>query len=91
MAATTADTSGSVPEDLVEAALRLPRESRARFASMLLDSLDESGDDPDIVREEWQMTIARRVEEIRSGKVKLVDGRQTLMRLREELRERHGP
>lgn len=87
----TADTPDSVPEDLVEAALRLSREGRARFASVLLDSLDESEDDPEIVRDEWRATFARRIEEIRNGKVKLVDGRETLLRLRQELRDRPGP
>jgi hypothetical protein len=55
-----------------------------------LESLDRETDDDELVQAEWSDEFARRIEEIESGKVQLVDGRASLRRLREELRQRHG-
>lgn len=54
--------------DLLKKALELPPEARAALASSLLDSLDETVDPS--VEEEWNKEIARRIEELDSGKVK---------------------
>lgn len=90
MSATTLDPNAAVPPELMRAALSLPLPTRAKLATALLESLDESADDPEVVREEWRAEIARRIEDLRSGKVKPVDGHAFLLRLRRELRERHG-
>jgi putative addiction module component (TIGR02574 family) len=58
---------GEVSE-LLEKALSLPPEARAALAGSLLDSLDETVDA--FAEEEWNKEIARRIEEIDSGKVK---------------------
>jgi putative addiction module component (TIGR02574 family) len=54
--------------DLLERALALPPEARAALAGSLLDSLDATVDVS--AEEEWSREIARRIEEIDSGKVK---------------------
>jgi putative addiction module component (TIGR02574 family) len=54
--------------ELLERALSLPPEARAALAGSLLDSLDETVDAS--AEEEWNKEIARRIEEIDSGKVK---------------------
>ena len=54
--------------ELLEKALALPPEARAALAGSLLDSLDETVDAN--VEEEWNREIARRIEELDSGKVK---------------------
>ena len=90
MSSATLDANAAVPADLMKAALELPGPARAKFASALLESLDDPTDDSEVVRQAWKTEIARRIEEIRSGKVQLVDGTATLMRLRQELREKHG-
>jgi putative addiction module component (TIGR02574 family) len=54
--------------ELLEKALSLPPEARAALAGSLLDSLDETVDA--FAEEEWNKEIARRIEEIDSGKVK---------------------
>jgi putative addiction module component (TIGR02574 family) len=56
--------------EILEKALTLPPEARAALANSLLDSLDESVDIA--AEEEWNEEIARRIQEIDSGKVKPV-------------------
>ena len=54
--------------ELLEKALALPVEARAALAGSLLDSLEDSVDAS--AEEEWGQEIARRIEELDSGKVK---------------------
>ena len=54
--------------DLLKKALELPAEARAALAGSLLDSLDETVDQS--AEEEWNAEIARRIQELDSGKVK---------------------
>ena len=54
--------------ELLKKALELPAEARAALANSLLESLDESVDAS--AEEEWNKEIARRIEELASGKVK---------------------
>ena len=56
--------------DLLKKALELPTEARAALASSLLDSLDKKTDAT--TEEEWTQEIARRIEELDSGKVKTI-------------------
>jgi putative addiction module component (TIGR02574 family) len=59
-----------VSELLKKKALALPPEARAALAGSLLESLDEKVDAS--AEEEWSREIARRIEELDSGKVKPV-------------------
>lgn len=54
--------------ELLKKALALPSEARAALAGSLLESLDETVDQS--AEEEWSKEIARRIEELDSGKVK---------------------
>jgi putative addiction module component (TIGR02574 family) len=56
--------------ELLKKALALPAEARAALAGSLLDSLDETVDTS--AEEEWSQEIARRIEELDSGKVRPV-------------------
>jgi putative addiction module component (TIGR02574 family) len=56
--------------ELLEKALSLPPEARAALAGSLLESLDETVDAS--AEAEWCDEIARRIEEIDSGKVKTI-------------------
>ena len=56
--------------DLLKKALALPPEARAALAGSLLESLDDTVDSS--AEEEWSREIARRIEELDSGKVKPV-------------------
>jgi putative addiction module component (TIGR02574 family) len=54
--------------ELLKKALALPPEARAALAGSLLESLDDTVDSS--AEEEWSREIARRIEELDSGKVK---------------------
>lgn len=54
--------------ELLKKALALPAEARAALANSLLESLDDAVDES--AEEEWNKEIARRIEELDSGKVK---------------------
>lgn len=59
---------------MLQKALALPPEARAELASSLLDSLDQSVDGE--VDAAWREEIVRRMDEIRSGKVKTIPWRE---------------
>jgi len=57
-------------QDLLRMALTLPEHERAELAGTLIESLDPILDeDADLA---WQEEIARRGEEVRTGKVKTI-------------------
>jgi putative addiction module component (TIGR02574 family) len=56
--------------ELLKKALALPPEARAALAGSLLESLDDTVDAS--AEEEWGREIARRIEELDSGKAKPV-------------------
>jgi putative addiction module component (TIGR02574 family) len=56
--------------ELLKRALALPAEARAALAGSLFESLDDTVDPS--AEEEWNQEIARRIEELDSGKVKPV-------------------
>jgi putative addiction module component (TIGR02574 family) len=61
---------GTSVEELVKRARALSPQDRARIAEELLASLDEA---PDADAEAaWEQEIARRVEEIKTGRAKLI-------------------
>jgi len=64
--------SPSEPEEkqVIEGALRLPKSARAALAARLLDSLDTEIDEDSEAA--WDAEIARRLQEIGSGKVKTI-------------------
>ena len=56
--------------DLLKKALALPAEARAALAGSLLESLEDTVDAS--AEQAWSQEIARRIEELDSGKVKPV-------------------
>ncbi|MGH7551810.1 MAG: addiction module protein [Longimicrobiales bacterium] len=62
-------------------ALRLPIHERARLAEQLIASLDEDSE----IEAAWAEEIERRMEEVRAGKVELLDADQVLAKLRNRL------
>ena len=55
---------------ILEEALKLPIEARAALAGSLLESLDEVVDEN--VEATWADEIARRIEDLNTGKAKMV-------------------
>jgi putative addiction module component (TIGR02574 family) len=65
--------------ELLKRALTLPITERAELAGSLIESLDSSKDKS--VRAAWDAEIARRMEELDSGKVKPISIEQARRRL----------
>jgi putative addiction module component (TIGR02574 family) len=54
--------------EILKKALALPTEARAALAGSLLESLDDTVDPS--AEEQWKLEIARRIEQLNSGKVR---------------------
>lgn len=71
-------------EQLVEQAMTLPSESRARLAYLLVESLE--GDDLGRIELLWTTEAKRRRDEVRAGKVETVPGEEALRQVRDSVR-----
>jgi putative addiction module component (TIGR02574 family) len=75
--------------ELFEKALGLSAQDRGAIASYLIESLDEG--EPDLeVEEAWQHEVARRMEDIRSGKAEPVPLLEVKLRARKMLLQREA-
>jgi len=70
-------------EQLAEEAMRLPGESRARLADLLVESLDT--DTLSKIDRLWLSEAKRRRDEVRAGKVKTISGDEALRSVRDSL------
>jgi putative addiction module component (TIGR02574 family) len=68
--------------DLIGEAIALPVEDRARVVETILRSLNPA--EPTIERA-WTQEAARRLADIRSGRVDAVDGAEVMLRMRDRL------
>jgi hypothetical protein len=76
-------------EEHIDELLKLPVEDRARAAKLLLDSLDEAGDDPEAeVRKVGE--LVRRAHAVRDGSAELIDADEARRRALARLREVRG-
>jgi len=67
--------------DILDAAMKLSAEDRATIAEHLWDTVESETDDD--LSPEWQKEIERRVESIKKGDAKLLDGEPILRALKE--------
>lgn len=67
--------------ELLEKALALSSEERGLLVDRLVESLDNEPAEPG-VEAAWDEEINRRIEDIRSGRVKTIPGEQVLGRLK---------
>ncbi|HVK78414.1 MAG TPA: addiction module protein [Kofleriaceae bacterium] len=80
-------------EAVLAQALQLPEEERGDLVARLLRSLEP--DDDEVTGDEWEAAwsseLDRRVREVRTGAVELIDGDEALARVRTaiERRRRH--
>jgi putative addiction module component (TIGR02574 family) len=78
-------------DDVLSSALELTAKERAEIARRLLLSLeDEPQEDPATVAAAWEMELQKRLDDVRSGRVKGRDGFEMLEASREWLRKKHG-
>jgi putative addiction module component (TIGR02574 family) len=75
-------------EKLEAEAMELSPDDRLELAHRLIASIDSSerDDDPEEVERAWDEELARRIEDIRSGRVELIPGEDVLARARALLR-----
>ncbi|HQU90684.1 MAG TPA: addiction module protein [Pyrinomonadaceae bacterium] len=73
----------TITTDLMETVDSLPIDMKLELVDKILDSLTPRQKDID---ELWQIEAERRVEEVRSGKVKTIPGEQVFA----EIRQRFG-
>lgn len=69
--------------EILDKALALSTRERGMLIDRLVESLDDGPPDEG-VEEAWAAEIKRRVDEIRSGKVKLIPGEQVLREMADE-------
>jgi putative addiction module component (TIGR02574 family) len=69
--------------ELLEKALSLSTQERGLLAARLIDSLDDEPAEEG-VEAAWDQEIKRRVDDIRSGRVKTIPGEQVLRELAKE-------
>lgn len=69
--------------EILEKALALSTQERGLLIDHLIESLDE-GPAEEGVEEAWDEEIKRRVDDIRSGKAKMIPGEQVLRELAKE-------
>jgi hypothetical protein len=72
-------------EQLVEQAMALPGESRARLADLLVESLE--GDDLGRIEQLWLSEAKRRRDEVRDGQIETIEGDDALRLVRNSLRK----
>jgi putative addiction module component (TIGR02574 family) len=72
--------------ELLEKALALSTQDRGLLIDRLIASLDDEPAEEG-VEAAWQQEIERRVEDIRSGRVKTIPGEQVRARARARLRD----
>jgi putative addiction module component (TIGR02574 family) len=61
----------AIPDQLLEAALRLPEDARIDLANRLFDSVESSDEDIELDAE-WAAEIKRRIEDLESGREKAI-------------------
>jgi putative addiction module component (TIGR02574 family) len=67
--------------------MTLPAKLREDIAIELLESVHHPPEDPAEVKKAWQEEIARRIEDIKAGRVQLLDADEVVRQLREEFGE----
>jgi putative addiction module component (TIGR02574 family) len=71
--------------EVLAKAMQLSSHQRGLLIDRLVESLDDEAADPD-AEEAWAEEIKRRIDDIRSGKVKLIPGEEVLRELGTRLR-----
>lgn len=61
-----------VASELLEIALKLSREDREQLLFHLKESLEDQDDAPEVAQE-WDQEIQRRLDEVKQGRVQLVE------------------
>jgi putative addiction module component (TIGR02574 family) len=79
----------AVQAELLNRVMSLPNEERATLARELILSLEPTAFDAG-AEAAWEAEIERRLADVDQGNAKLVDWRESVERIRDELRNRDG-
>jgi putative addiction module component (TIGR02574 family) len=71
--------------ELLKRAFALTAEERAELAGSLLEGLDGVHDDPEAIEAAWNEEIARRIEDLNSGKARTVSWDEVRRRISSKL------
>lgn len=71
-------------ESITEAVLSLPSDARALLADRLVESLDPLTDDS--IHDAWATEALRRLDDVRSGRVRTISRDEVLVRVRAKLK-----
>lgn len=74
--------------ELRDRAIALPLEEQENLLRVLFDAIKKNQDEAAPLSEEWQIEIQRRIDEIDSGSVEMIDGQVVMHEVRERLRLR---
>lgn len=101
MATTTTAEASRFTAELAKQIHALPRDMKEQLIIWLQEELDGGpyvGDLPerpaeptDGVKDAWKATIARRVEEMRTGRVEAIDAQGAAARLVQKMVRKYGP
>ena len=70
-------------EQLTDEMLALPSEARALLSDRLVESLDPAEDG--YIHQLWATEVRRRLDDVRSGRVKIIPGEEALTQVRKAL------
>ena len=70
--------------EVLAKAMQLSSHERGQLIDRLVETLDDEPADPD-AEEAWAQEIKRRVDDIRSGKVKLIPGEEVMREIKTRL------
>ena len=82
----TVQTDAELPIDLIERVQSLSRPARQKLGDLMLKMDEALADDPEVVRHETNALIKDRLEGFLSGKYAAEDWRESLDRVRAQLR-----
>ena len=76
--------------DLIDRVMSLTTADKDKLVDLLVTGGSGPPDDPDAGRDVWRAEFARRIEDIRAGRITPIDARQALADARQRLRHRYG-
>jgi hypothetical protein len=93
--------SGQLTPELIKQIHALPREEKEQLIIWLQEELDggpyigdlpeKPADDPAAVQAAWKDEIARRIEDMRTGRVEAIDAQGSASRLLQKMLKKYGP
>lgn len=100
MSATTTPETGRLTPELIKQIHALSRDTKEQLIIWLQEELDGGPfigdvpeppvDDPQVVKAAWKSEIARRIEDMRTGRVEEIDALGSATRLLQKMLKKYG-